>query len=220
MAVVFHGGAWKQQYRRDLTAPAASDLARRGIAAWNVEYRRVGGDGGWPATFADVTAAIEHVADLDEPLDQRRVAVVGHSAGGHLVLWALGTGPDQPTGPSRIVPHAACVLAPIADLSAAGRDGFGEAASGLLGGGADDVPERWSEADPVRRVGHGVPVLLVHGEDDESVPVAHSRRYVEAATTAGDPVELRLGPGDHMAVIDPAGPTWALAADGLWDLLG
>ena len=65
----------------------AADLARRGVAAWNVEYRRVGQDGGgWPGTFEDVAAAVDRLAEVDE-VDAARVATCGHSAGGHLALW-------------------------------------------------------------------------------------------------------------------------------------
>ena len=81
-----------QRYDRHLMDGLAADLDRAGRAAWNIEYRRVGlrAGGGWPATFDDVSAAIDHLAELDAPLDLARVAAVGHSAGGHLALWAAG----------------------------------------------------------------------------------------------------------------------------------
>ena len=84
---LLHGGFWRTGWDRTLMTALAADLAGRGIAAWNVEYRRVGEEGGgWPGTFADVAAAIDRLAEVEE-VDPRRVATCGHSAGGHLALW-------------------------------------------------------------------------------------------------------------------------------------
>jgi acetyl esterase/lipase len=68
----------------------AKAVVPRGWAAWNIEYRRVGiggGGGGWPETFVDVAAAINHLTLIDG-IDTHRVVTCGHSAGGHLALWA------------------------------------------------------------------------------------------------------------------------------------
>ncbi|HEY8858117.1 MAG TPA: alpha/beta hydrolase, partial [Gaiellales bacterium] len=88
VAVVLHGGFWRERYDRTLMEPLCADLAESGWAAWNLEYRRVGGGGGWPATFDDVAAGIDHLAAVAAPLDRARVVTIGHSAGGHLALWA------------------------------------------------------------------------------------------------------------------------------------
>jgi acetyl esterase/lipase len=213
VVTLLHGGFWREPYRMDLTAPLAEDLAIRGWAAWNVEYRRVRGAGGWPATLLDVAAAIDHLEGMPPYLDPRRTAVVGHSAGGHLALWLAGRTllPDgAPGAQPRVVPQAAVGLAPVADLRGADTAGLSDlAVSELLGGGPDDVPDRWSIADPLLRVGHGVPTLLVHAEQDEDVPIAQSERYLTVASEAGGTIELRrLGVGDHMGVIDPVAPHW------------
>ena len=84
--VVLHGGFWGARYDLSLGRPLAADLAARGYAAWNLEYRRSGNGGGWPATFEDVAAGIDLLATL--PVDPSRVAAIGHSAGGHLGAWA------------------------------------------------------------------------------------------------------------------------------------
>ena len=88
--VLIHGGSWRKRYGRIVMRALAGDLLRRGWAVWNIEYRRVGNGGGWPATFEDVAAAIDHLDRLDAPLDLTRVSMLGHSAGGHLALWAAG----------------------------------------------------------------------------------------------------------------------------------
>jgi len=88
---VIHGGFWRARYGRKLMRPVCRDLAGRGWAAWNIEYRRLGrlSGGGWPCTFEDVASAIDHLADLPpRPLDLARVVSIGHSAGGHLATWA------------------------------------------------------------------------------------------------------------------------------------
>src|SRR4051794_41792623 len=64
-----------------------ADLAARGWAAWNIEYRRLGNGGGVPFTLDDVGAAIDHLDQLDG-VDLSRVVAIGHSAGGHLAAWA------------------------------------------------------------------------------------------------------------------------------------
>jgi acetyl esterase/lipase len=78
--VVLHGGFWRARYDLSLARPLAADLAARGYAAWNLEYRRAGNGGGWPATFEDVAAGIDLLATL--PVDTSRVAAVGHSGQG------------------------------------------------------------------------------------------------------------------------------------------
>src|SRR5919112_1832289 len=67
VAVLLHGGYWRAKSSKRLLKAVSADLARRGVAAWNVEYRRIGRGqgGGWPATFDDVGAAIDHLASLD-----------------------------------------------------------------------------------------------------------------------------------------------------------
>ena len=90
--VLIHGGSWQARQGRIVMRGLAGDLLRRGWATWNIEYRRVGNGGGWPHTFADVAAAIDHLAAIDAPIDLANVSVLGHSAGGHLALWAASRG--------------------------------------------------------------------------------------------------------------------------------
>ncbi|MEX1179097.1 MAG: alpha/beta hydrolase [Nitriliruptor sp.] len=216
--VLVHGGFWRDQYRRDLMADLAADLAARGLATWNVEYRRVGPTGGGvPETLEDVAAAVDHLAEVaaDEPLDTERIAVAGHSAGGQLALWLASRGrlPDgAPGGEPGLRPCGVVAQAAVASLVDALELGGGAVAD-FLGGRPDEVPERYALADPVALVGHGVPTLLIHADGDATVPLDLSERYEAAASGAGDPVELVTGPGDHFAVIDPADPLWATAVD-------
>lgn len=209
--VLLHGGFWWERYRADLMEPLAADLAGRGHPVVNVEYRRVGGAGGWPETFLDVAAALDHLpAVADLPLAS--VVTVGHSAGGHLAVWAasrhrLSTG--SPGADPVVRPAAAVSQAGMVDLAAAARAGLGDGAvADLLGGDPGEVPDRYAVADPAALLPIGVPVLLVHGEEDRIVPAAISEGYRAAAGSAGDPVELVMVPGGHFEALDPTHAQW------------
>src|SRR5215207_1202544 len=67
VVVVIHGGYWRSQYGAGLGEPLAADLAARGMAAWNLEYRRAGNGGGWPGTFQDILAGIDKLQELAGP---------------------------------------------------------------------------------------------------------------------------------------------------------
>jgi len=91
VAMLLHGGCWQSSYGLGLMDPMAEDLYRQGIAVWNVEYRRLGeSGGGYPGTFLDVGQAVDALRNLPQrpSLDLRRLVAIGHSAGGHLALWA------------------------------------------------------------------------------------------------------------------------------------
>jgi acetyl esterase/lipase len=199
VVVVIHGGFWKSAYDRGLGAPLARALAERGWTAANVEYRRVGNGGGTPETFDDVAAAIDALAGVDG-LDLSTVVTLGHSAGGHLAVWAAGR-PD----PGVRVTHAIS-QAGVLDLVEADRLGLGDgAAAALLGhpAGPGDAP--W---DPQQQIPLDVPVWCVHGVDDTIVPLEQSEAYVREATAAGAEAGLVRVEGDHFVVIDPGSEAW------------
>ena len=206
--VVIHGGFWQGSYALDLGAAISADLADRGWAAWNIEYRRLGDGGGWPHTFADVAAAVDHVARLDVPTDQ--VVTLGHSAGGHLAAWAASRrGAHLPGGSPRVKVTATVPQAGVLDLRTAATRGLGgTAVPDLVGGMPTRLADRYRLADPVERLPLGVPIRCVHGVDDTTVPLPQSRAYVDRARAAGDDAELVQVPGDHFALIDPGTPAW------------
>ncbi|MFN8224302.1 MAG: alpha/beta fold hydrolase [Gaiellales bacterium] len=218
--VLIHGGFWRERWDRTLMTALARDLAARGLAAWNIEYRRVGQPGGgWPGTLADVAAAVDHLATLEE-IDAARVATCGHSAGGQLALWAAGRRllpPGAVGAAPRIVPRAAVSQAGVADLEAGAVAGLGAGAvQELLGGEPAELRERYAVASPAALLPLGVPQLLVHGDADDIVPPAQSENYADIATAAGDDVTVRVLAGvDHFAVVEPGAPAWRLAADWL-----
>jgi acetyl esterase/lipase len=226
VVVVLHGGFWRAAYGVELARPLAADLADAGFAAVAVEYRRVGSGGGWPATVEDVAAALDRLPELPGSgrLDLADVAVVGHSAGGHLAAWAAGRDrlPGGAPGAAPRVRVAAAVLqAGVLDLERAAAQRLGDGAvQDLLGAEPQQAPERYAAADPVRLVPPGIDVLCVHGTGDTTVPAEQSTRYAEAAAAQGVHVDVRLVPGDHMVLIDPAGEPWALVRDWLQSRAG
>lgn len=208
-AVIVHGGFWRARYALDLGRPLAADLATHGFAVWNIEYRRVGNGGGWPVTADDVAAAIDRLAELD--VDTSAVVSIGHSAGGHLAVWAAGR------TNARVPLTAAVSQAGVLDLVAAHREQLGSGATAaFLGGPPDEVPERFRAADPLAAAPLSVPVLCVHARADDTVPISQSETYVAAA--AGRAV-LRDVPGDHFTVIDPTHSSWVLVRAALPALL-
>ena len=207
VVILIHGGSWRATYGKVVMKPLAGDLARRGFATWNIEYRRIGRrqGGGYPMTFDDVAAAIDYLGELGDPrLDMDDVTQLGHSAGGHLALWAA-TREDALVRPDRVI-----ALAPAADLAAV------QIAHALMGGTPAEVPERYERCNPMDLLPVGVPLLLVHGAEDATVSVEHSRRYARAARDAGDEVELiEPEPGGHRSLIDPSSAGWHVAIDWL-----
>jgi acetyl esterase/lipase len=224
IVVTIHGGSWQPGYSKLVMRGVAGDLARRGFAVWNIEYRRVGRSegGGWPATFADVAAAIDALEQLRAPLDLARVTLLGHSAGATLALWAASRGAlpaGAPGAGPRVRPAAVVAQAAPADLAGIYRASAGGGAVGkLMGGSPERFPERYALADPIALVPIPAPVLLVHGTQDATVSVSNSRRYAELARAAGgevELVELEGLEGRHRAHVDPASRAWSVVTDWL-----
>jgi acetyl esterase/lipase len=219
--VIVHGGFWRAQYGLDLGRPLAADLAGRGYTCWNLEYRRVGNGGGWPATFDDVAAGIDHLAQLD--VDTAAVVAVGHSAGGQLAVWAAGRDrlPAAAPGAAPAVTLTGAVAqAGVLDLAVAATTGVGSGAPvDLLGGVPTQVPERYRLANPIARVPIAAPVLCVHARADADVPYAQSTAYAAAAVEAGGRAALHEVAGDHFTLIDPTSKAWAVVRDALPELL-
>jgi len=212
--VIMHGGFWQAGYDLTLGRPLAADLAARGYAAWNLEYRRALAGGGWPATFQDVSAGIDLLATL--PVDTSRVVVVGHSAGGHLGVWAAGRAklpagaPGAPGGGPFVPVTAVVSQAGVLSLADCARDPVGSIpARDLMGGEPQDLPAEYRLADPLAAVPVPATVLCLHSRADDRVPFAFSEWYVAAATAAGGDAELIETHGDHFTLIDPASPDWA-----------
>jgi len=210
VVALVHGGYWKPGYDRHLEDDVAAVLATSGFAVWNIEYAPSSAP--WPKTFRDVAAAVDHLpcSTHSDRLDLDRVAVAGHSAGGHLALWVASRGslPDGSVGAGpRVRPRVAVAQAPIADLvTGAHEDLGGGAVQALMDGEPDDLPDRYAVSSPqaLLPVG-GVRITLVHGDADDVVPLSQSTRYAEAARALGVDVRLEVLRGvGHFEHLDPA----------------
>ena len=200
--VVLHGGFWREAYGADLGEPLAADLLARGWTTLNVEYRRVGGGGGYPQTFDDVHAAIGLLGGSDTG----PVVTLGHSAGGHLAAWAasrLDAGWQGRTRVTHVVSQAG-----VLDLGTAYRERLGSGAvRDLVGVGPDDP--RFATLDPSQQLPLRAPVWALHAPDDAQVPISQSQGYVAAARDAGGTAELVEVTGGHFDLIDVTTEAWA-----------
>jgi acetyl esterase/lipase len=240
VVIFLHGGFWRVAFDRTHTGPLAEALTSAGFAVCTPEYRRTGQPGGgWPGTFDDVAAAVDALPGLVAAAaaaaggraDLGRVVLAGHSAGGHLALWAAGRGALPEGGRwaagvpgAGVVPVAAGVvsLAGVCDLAECFRLGLGgDAAGALMGGGPDRYPERYRAADPMGLLPTGIRARLVHGSADDRVPVELSLEYAERGRDAGDDVtcEVLAGCG-HFEVIDPRSGAWAAVVAAFWEAAG
>ena len=200
--VLVHGGYWGPRYDRHLEDAVAADLAARGFLVWNVDYRAA--DHPWPATLTDVAAAYDHI--WGSPLvDPQRIAVVGHSAGGHLALWLASRRTPFDRRAEVPAPRLAVGQAPVAALAAGAPQRLGGGAIvRLLGGTPEQVPDRYAQADPEALLPSGTRTVLIHSAGDADVPISQSEHYLAAATRAGDDCTLERVGGDHYAHLDPA----------------
>jgi acetyl esterase/lipase len=215
LVVVVHGGFWRQEWDRRHVRPLANALVARGIAVAVPEYRRTGGGGGWPQTGHDVDTAVATAPRLIDEIAPGWIdpaaptLVSGHSAGGHLALWA---------GLRLGVPAVSAVvaLAPISDLRFAAHERLDDGAVQLLlGGEPDDVPDAYDAADPFAGLAaHATgdsrhpSITVVHGTADAQVPVTMSRAVAQRHPRIH---YIEIERADHFALIDPLSRPFAEA---------
>ncbi|MEV6013479.1 alpha/beta hydrolase [Streptomyces sp. NPDC051976] len=240
---LFHGGAWRAPYDRAHVSPLAAHLAAHGFAVASVEYRRGGMTdapqqvpdtalppaGRWPDTLDDVAAAVDALPALavralgDDTVDPRRTVLTGHSAGGHLVLWAAARHvlpPESPwhrPSPPRL--RGVVALAPIADFTSSIRLHVCSGAVLDLLGGPDHLTARLPHADPAALLPTGIATTIVHGTTDNVVPPQVSHAFVRAAAVAGEEVVTAWLPATgHFPLIDPTTDACATVTDELTQL--
>lgn len=221
VVVLLHGGCFQRQFEGlAQTSGIAADLARRGYAVWNVEYRRFPEAGaGYPGTFQDVAQGIDRLR-LDAAkygLDLNRVVAVGHSAGGHLALWAasrlkIGRGSQLwSRDPVRI--RTVISIGGIGDLEAHAGSFDGACGAGTI---ARITSEHYSSASPARLLPSGARIVMVHGQFDHVMPPATGRAYVETVRKAGDSADLVVIEGSgHFDPVMPTTEAWRIVASTL-----
>jgi len=202
-AMFVHGGFWRARYDLKHAGFICSALTRAGLISWNLEYRRVGNPGGgWPGSFEDVTAGYQFLKQLagKQPIDVRRIIVLGHSAGGQLALTLAAHHNSM---------RAAVSLAGVVNLRRAwdlhlGKDAVAE----FLGGTPEQVAEHYHEASPFE-LEIGCRQLLVHGSHDDTVPIEMSRDYSRHKQQRGENVRLlEIPEAGHFEIVDPESNVW------------
>src|SRR5216684_1468316 len=206
-----HGGFWRARYNLDHAGHLCAALAAKGLATANVEYRRVGNEGGgWPNTFADIRGAYQVLRQDGgkHGLNPQKLVVIGHSAGGQLALCLAAHEP----GLTRVVS-----LAGVLDLQRAYQLHLSnDAVVEFLHGTPAEVPDHYREADPMQlSIPHGRQ-WLIHGDDDEIVPPSFSRDYVASKQKRSgkdrkdreDVTLLEIPAASHFDLIDPRTEAW------------
>ena len=199
LIIFIHGGCWLNQYDINHSHALSTALAQAGYAVWAIEYRRVGDQGGgWPSSLQDIEKAITYVAELTEyPIDLNKVALAGHSAGGHLALLAGAN--SSSIGDAGF--KAVIGLAPIVDLAEYSKGGNScqTAVSSFMGGSLLDRAAQYAKANPVE-VGLPDNTLLIHGSVDSIVPPEQSdNRDVDLKVVEG---------AGHFDAIHPGTPAF------------
>jgi acetyl esterase/lipase len=213
-----HGGCWSAEFDLRHGRTLANALNRQGYAVWNIEFRRVGqADGGWPGTFQDVAQATDMLRDLAPRynLDLGRVISAGHSAGGHFALWLAARKNIDRASPiwtaDPLMPQGVLAMAPasgLTELIARGSE-CTSLIKGLMGGGPEEVPDRYDAGEPERLRPLGVPQAIVVGDEDHDWTWV-GKTYAGAALATGDrEVQVFDAPkSGHFELITPQSPAW------------
>jgi acetyl esterase/lipase len=215
VVVLIHGGCWQASLPGlELINPVAEDLSAHGVAVWNIEYKRLGAQGGgYPGTFLDVADGIDALNTIaaDYHLDLSKVVVAGHSAGGHLALWAASRKriakssllhKDQP-----LPIHSVVTLAGINDLKAyrdrgPGACGEPDTIDDLVNAkGRSGDP--YLDTSPAALLPINVRQVIISGSLDTIVPAAFGDTYSHAARQSGDHIKtLTFKDAGHFDLID------------------
>jgi acetyl esterase/lipase len=208
LIINIHGGYWRAKYNLDHAGHLCAALSAKGLATANLEYRRVGNEGGaWPGTFADLRSAYQFLLQNAQRhnLDSTRIVVMGHSAGGQLALCLAAHEPSV----TRVVS-----LAGVVDLQRAYQLHLSnDAVVEFLRGTPREVPDHYREADPMELPIPQARQWLIHGSADDIVPPDFSRDYDSAKQKrAGKEKEdahlLEISGTGHFDLIDPRSQAW------------
>lgn len=181
----FHGNAGNVSHRLE----HALALTAAGLDVLLVDYRGYGQSTGRPSEeglYRDARASLLAVRSGGQ-VDPARVVYMGESLGGAIALHLAIEAP----------PLALVLQSAFTSLRDIAREHYPAALSGLAGDAYPNV---------VRIAALRVPVLIVHGDVDDIVPVAHARALFAAAP---EPKRLRVVPGaGHNDLVDRMGAAY------------
>lgn len=225
VVVMIHGGCWQKAIAdRTLMNYAAEDLRQRGLAVWNIEYRGVDEDGGgYPGTFLDVAAAIDALDDTAPTfdLDSDHVAAFGHSAGGHLAVWAASRASLAPSSPLYIddpLPLTAVVNAGgLADLEASEPLTLASCLAvikdTLIGDASTLRPDPLSDTSPTELLPPRAAIMSVNGSLDRIAPPVLGIELTATIVGAnGDASFHEVENAGHVELIAPGTDAFELEA--------
>ena len=221
VVLMIHGGCWQTAIAKaDIMHALAADLVKRGIAVWNVEYRGIDvSGGGYPGTFQDVAAAAD-LLGREGPklgLETKHVVAVGHSAGGHLVLWLAARPRIARTSilwTAHPLPIAGALsqggLPDIEQARTEAADACGaDTIDRLVGPPTAHHPDIFADTSPERLKPLGVPQHLMSGALDPVAPPPVAAAYAAAMKAAGDDVATAVAPSaGHFELITPDSEAW------------
>ena len=207
LVVLIHGGGWQSKLGADVFVALSRRLAERGLAVYNLEYRRVGSGGGWPTTFKDVAAAVDFVPNVQaaEPeISMDNAVVAGHSAGGQLAMWSGTRHNLEPTeigAKPTFRPTYVISMAGTLDMRQAVLEGNPRARR-AMGGLPSEVPDHYKSVSPIENIDPDIPVIAMTGTADKVVAPSMSKKYVKAVKKAGGRASLVEFPGvDHTRIV-------------------
>ena len=207
LLINIHGGFWRAKYSLEHAGHLCAAFAAQGFVTANLEYRRVGNEGGaWPGTFEDIRSAYKFLIQNAQKhnFDAHRVVVMGHSAGGQLALCLAAHEPSL---------NYVVSLAGVVDLEKAYQLHLSnDAVVEFLRGTPSQVPDHYREADPMQLSISQARQWLIHGSADQVVPTAFSHDYVafkeKRSPTKEDVHLLEVAGADHYDLIDPRSEAW------------
>ncbi len=195
-AILVHGGGWTKGDKQTYIKPLFAPLSEADFTWFTINYRLAPAHK-WPACLDDVETAIRwvkaHAAEYK--VDPNRIALIGESAGGHLVSMA-GTRAGSDTAVAAVVPF----YAPHdLETRAKQRRSIGPGISGLFGI-KDELNEAnlkvLAEGSPINHLRAGLPpYLLIHGDKDEQVPYEQSPNFQAKTKALGNRCDLITIPG-------------------------
>ncbi len=222
VVVLIHGGCWTASVANlSIMDFAAEDLRTRGIAVWNIEYRRLGQPGGgYPGTYQDVAAALDRLPAEAKArgLNPGPYVVAGHSAGGHLALWSAARA-KLPASSPLFVTHPLAVkavvdIAGIANLKTDTGTACGpDTVAAMAGAPSPGRPDIYADTSPAALAPLGVRTFVIHGANDSTVAPSVGAAYAALARARGDTVDLLSPPGGHVEEIAPGTPAWRTISD-------
>jgi acetyl esterase/lipase len=240
VAILVHGGCWSAKLGQlpeaatslDLLRPLAVALAQNGIATWNVEYRRLGNDGGgWPGTYEDLAHATDFIRQLSPKhhLDLQRVVLVGHSSGGHLALWLAAR--HKLPADSALYAASPLRVAGVVDIDGPadleGIIGIERKVCGapvveqLLGGTPTELPGRYRQASATALLPIATKQELLIGDKLDNEWIETIKSYATTARNAGDPVTVTmLQNAGHFDGLNPKAPAWETVLASIRSIVG